>query len=316
MNLKQHLTVIILTYNEENNILACLDSMDGIEANYFVVDSFSTDKTLSLLKERGITYAQNKFINYSNQRNWAQRNNPFQTEWVLQVDAGERISSNMVEWIVNEFNPINKNFNGYMFARKAIFMGKWIRYGGYHPIYHLRLFRKDKGKCEDKVYDQHFVVDGNVKTCKDNISFEDTVADNLKEFTIKHIKWAVFEATETILNEQNRGEVKENLLGNPIERRRWLKNNIFQKMPLFMRSFFYFFYRYFFKLGFLDGAIGLIFHVLQGFWFRFLVDAIILEIRTAIETKSLEEVLEENYQIKADLLIQNRSETGLVVVGN
>ena len=71
-------------------------------------------------------------------------------------------------------------------------------------------------------------------------------------------------------------QVDPNLMGNPIQRRRWLRNS-YGSGPLFVRAFLYGFYRYIFRLGFLDGKEGLVFHVLQGFWFRFLVDSLIFE---------------------------------------
>ena len=167
-----------------------------------------------------------------------------------------------------------------------MFFGKWIRYGGHYPNYHLRLYRQNAGQCEDKVYDQHFILNGNVKVVKKGIDIIDTVTDSLQNFSVGHTRWAVFEANEIIAATTNMGDVKASLAGTPIERRRWLKNNVFQKSPLFVRSFLYFFYRYFIKLGFLDGKMGLVFHVLQGFWFRFLIDAMVLEKRKKLNNKS------------------------------
>ncbi|MEL6945978.1 MAG: glycosyltransferase family 2 protein, partial [Bacteroidota bacterium] len=134
------LTIILLTYNEQENLPACLDSIKGIKAHCFAVDSYSTDSTLSILESQGISYVQHSFQNYSTQRNWAQANNPFQTEWVLHLDAGERATSEFVNWVNKSFDSENKAIDGYLVARRAIFMGRWIKYGGYHPIYHLRLF--------------------------------------------------------------------------------------------------------------------------------------------------------------------------------
>jgi len=301
------LTIIILTFNEEDNLPACLDSISDIKANRFVVDSYSTDNTLSILEAHDISYVQHPFQNYSAQRNWAQINNPFQTEWVLHLDAGERATPAFVTWINETFDPKNKEIDGYLIARRAIFMGRWIKYGSYHPIYHLRLFQINKGRCEDKAYDQHFVSDGSLQTLPKNADIEDTVMSNIRDFTVKHARWAVYEAAETIYSFQAEasGDVKANLLGNPIERRRWFKRNVFQRTPLFMRSIFYFLYRYFFKLGFLDGKEGLVFHTLQGFWFRFLVDTVILEIKKELLHKSLDQILKEKYDLELSSILGN-----------
>lgn len=273
------LTIVILTFNEELNIEACLDSVSGINADVFVVDSFSTDRTIEILEERNITYTQHAFKNYSAQRNWAHENLPFHNKWVMPLDAGERISAEMAAWLNKDFNPADETIAGYMFSRRTIFFDQWIKRGGHYPNYHLRLFRIGNGRCEDKIYDQHFVTEGNVQSLPAGLDIIDTVTDNLKDFTISHARWAAFEAMELVLSKEDSGEVNSKLTGNPIEKRRWLKNNVFQKAPLFLRSFLYFLYRYFIRLGFLDGKKGLVFHFLQGFWFRFLVDAYVLEIR-------------------------------------
>jgi hypothetical protein len=153
-------------------------------------------------------------------------------------------------------------------------MGRWIRHGGHYPSYHLRLFRRHKGRCEDRLYDQHFVVNGKVKPLDSD--YLDIVATNLSTWTLRHARWADLEASEMLAQDDQRRQVRPDLLGNPIERRRWFRNT-YARCPLFARAFAYWSYRYLLRLGFLDGKEGLIFHFLQGFWFRFLVDAMIYE---------------------------------------
>ena len=301
------LTVVILTFNEEANIGNCLDSLAGVKAPVFVVDSFSTDRTLDILEERGIRYVQHAFKNYAAQRNWAQENVPFGGEWVLHLDAGETLTPGMVNWINESFDPKVPGVDGYMFARRAIFLGRWIKYGGYHPIYHLRLYRKHLGHCENKVYDQHFVVDGVTELAGKGADLEDGVMSSLRDFTVSHARWAVFEAVESILAEKETGEVQARLLGNPIERKRWLKSRVFQRSPLFLRSFLYLFHRYVIKLGFLDGKEGLIFHFLQGFWFRFLVDSTIFEIKREMRTKPLDAVVREKYDLDVNVFLNQET---------
>jgi len=297
------LTIVILTFNEEKNIKACLDSLANLDAPIFAVDSYSTDQTLSIYEEYNIPFVQHPFENYSAQRNWAQSNIPWPSEWVFHLDAGERLTPELVEWINQSFNPSAK-VNGYMFSRRTMFMGKWIRYGAHYPNYHLRLYRKTKGKCEDKVYDQHFVVDGEKTVISSGIDIIDTVCDNLKDFMSSHLRWAVFEAVEVVYEAQSKGDVKPSILGNPIERKRWLKNNIFQKVPKFYRSIFYFFYRYFLRLGFLDGTAGFIFHFLQGLWFRMIVDSMVYEIEQELKNgHSLDSIVKNKYQFNIEVFM-------------
>lgn len=290
------LTIIVLTFNEGKNLPDCLESLETVPANIFVVDSFSTDNTIEILKGKGISFVQHPFKNYSIQRNWAQENDPFPSTWVLHLDADERLSEELKDWLIKKFNSY-KDVDGFIFNRRAVFMGKWIRFGGHYSNYHLRLFKKSSGKCEDKAYDQHFISTGKKQIIykRDIIN---VLSDNLGNFIERHNTWSLSEAIE-ILKEKKSGEVEPNLSGNPIERKRWLKNNLFGKFPLFLRSFSYFLYRYFFRLGFLDGKEGLVFHVLQGFWFRFLIDAKVYEIQKEMKEKNLtlEQVLKNKYGI-------------------
>lgn len=272
------LTILILTYNEEQRLVDCLDSLHGVPAKVFVVDSFSTDSTLSILRERGIPFAQREFMNYSEQRAWAQSANPFKTEWVLHLDADERLTHELRKWLSHDFPCESDRYDGFMFSRRTIFLGRWIRHGGHYPAFHLRLFRASKGRCEDKAYDQHFVVEG--KTLRvDKVDIVDTVATDIASFVNSHNRWSSFEASE-IATRSSRGSVEARFFGNPIERRRWLKSRVFERSPLLARSFAYFAYRYLIRLGFLDGKEGLIFHFLHALWFRFLIDAKVYEIRS------------------------------------
>jgi len=282
MNGRPALTVIILTFNEQDRIAPCLDSLAGVDAPVFVVDSFSTDATLDILRGRGLAFVQHEFADYAAQRNWAQDNNPFATDWVLHLDADERLTPELAAWLREEFPRAAQAADGFMFSRRTVFLGRWIKHGGHYPAFHLRLYKAAAGHCERKAYDQHFVVDGRAQAVA-GADIIDTVAASLGQFIASHNRWAGFEAAE-IAAGGGQGEVQGRLAGSPIERRRWLKTHVFSASPLFLRSFLYFFYRYVLRLGFLDGAEGLVFHVLQGFWFRFLVDAKILEMRNAGQT--------------------------------
>ena len=277
------LSVIILTFNEQVNLPACLDSLKGLNCAVFVLDSYSTDKTSEIAQDRGVSFHQHVFENYALQRNWSQENLPIETPWVLHLDADERLTPELVA----EINSIMQNpptaINGFLFRKRTIFMGKWIRHGGHYPSYHLRLFRTASGRCEDRLYDQHFMVDGPVE--KLNNDYLDIIASSLTSWTLRHAKWAQAEASEMLITERVGRQVNPDFMGTPIERKRWLRNG-YGGAPLFIRAFLYGAYRYIFRLGFLDGKEGLIFHILQGFWFRFLVDSLIYERKNFEETRS------------------------------
>lgn len=281
--MKASVAVIVLTYNEENNLSNCLKSIVGFTDNIFIVDSGSTDKTLQIAQSFGVNVTYHPFENYAKQRNWALQNLPITTDWVLNIDADHRLTAELKENIQLHLEKgVPNDINGFLASRRTMFMGKWIKYGGHYPTYHAVMFRTGFGKCEEKLYDQHFLVTG--KTLKLKGDIIDLITESLTTFTDRHNKWSSLEAQQQISPEHNDSTIKGSLTGNPIQARRYVKN-IYEKFPLFVRPLIYFIVRYFFRLGFLDGRRGLIFHFLQCFWFRFLIDAKIFENRYTDSSK-------------------------------
>jgi glycosyltransferase involved in cell wall biosynthesis len=273
----KRLAVIVLTYNEEANLPACLESLRGLDCEIFVVDSGSTDLTVQIAKAMEATVVEHPFDNYAAQRNWAQQNLSIRNEWLLHLDADERLTPELVTEINQVLREPPSELDGFLLRKKTLFMNKWIKHGGHYPSYHLRLFRKGQGHCEDRLYDQHFLVNGRVRRLEHD--YIDVLTSDLSTWTMRHARWAELEAREAMSNCNSRDRVRPTLFGNPIERRRWLREGLYTRAPLFARALLYWFYRYFLRLGFLDGREGLIFHFLQGCWYRFLVDAKIYEAR-------------------------------------
>ena len=284
--MKLPISAIVLTYNEEKKIDACLKSLSNFAEDIFVVDSFSSDRTTEIVRQYTSKIFQHEFEDYGKQRNWALKNLPIKTEWILNLDADHRITHGLTQELENIFSSNEQiKYNGFLIPRKTVFMEKWIKHGGHYPVYHAVLFKRDGGVCEETLYDQHFIVNGELKILKNDI--EDIVTESISSFISRHKKWALLEATSQILREKNKnidGRIKGNLFGNELEKRRYYKG-LYMKLPLFIRPLLYFMYRYFLKAGFLDGIQGLIFHFLQGFWFRFLVDIKIFEIKGKILRK-------------------------------
>jgi len=271
------ISIIILTYNEERNIAACLKSAKELSDNIIIVDSGSTDRTLEIAASYNAVVYHHPFENYSKQRNWAFQNVHTQYEWILNMDADHRLTPEIVAELRTVFSDgVPSDVRGFMASRRTMFMNRWIKYGGHYPVYHGILFRKGFGSCEEKEYDQHFIIDGNSLLLKGDVI--DIITDSLTNFTARHNKWATLEAND-ILNIQSEGnKIRPNKNGNMMERRRYQRMRYYS-YPAFWRVFLYFFFRYFLKGGFRDGREGLIFHFLQGFWFRFLVDAKIYELK-------------------------------------
>ncbi|MDH3444534.1 MAG: glycosyltransferase family 2 protein, partial [Deltaproteobacteria bacterium] len=283
------LSVIILTHNEEKNLPACLKSLNGLPCQVFVVDSGSTDRSREIARTAGAHVTEHSFENYTAQRNWAQRNLPIRSEWVLHLDADERLTPELRAEIATLFamggSQKLKDTDGFMLRKRTFFMNRWIKHGGHYPSFHLRLFRRMAGSCEARLYDQHFVVHGRIDALQHD--YLDMLCPDLNRWILRHMRWAELEALELAGGGDKNGRVQPKLFGNPIERRRWLRDSLYNHAPLYLRAFCYWFYRYFFRLGFLDGKEGFVFHILQGFWFRLLVDIKLDELRrNAGEMKS------------------------------
>ena len=279
MKNKYQISVIILTYNSEATIKKTVESALQISDDVHIVDSYSSDSTINILSQYKFNVVQHEFENYSSQRNWAINNLQIKYEWQLHLDADERLSEELIKEIYNLENLVESNVDGYYIPRLVYFMGKPIRHGGMFPIWHLRLFKSGLGVCESRLYDQHFYVNGKTKKLK--YWMIDDQRMSISEWVSRHNRWADAEAAELTLP-SGKDVIQGKIFGNPVEKKRSVKK-YYEKMPLFIRPFLFFIYRYFLKLGFLDGKEGLIFYVLQTFWFRFLVDVKIYELTNDIK---------------------------------
>lgn len=267
---------VVLAFNEERNLPECLRSLAGWVAQLFVVDSGSTDRTVQIAESFGAVVVRHPFEHYGAQRNWALDSLPIATPWVLNVDADERITPELRESIVRVLATDAPSVDGYLVTRRTVFLGRWIRHGGHYPAWHLRLFRTGRGRCEERLYDQHFHVSGSVRRLDGDLV--DVLTPDIATFCRRHVRWAELEATEHE-DAVTEGRVRGRLAGgSAIEVRRWLRER-YNRLPLFVRPVLYFLYRYVVRLGFLDGVPGLIFHFLQAFWYRLLVDALIWQRR-------------------------------------
>ncbi len=256
MNKKVSLTAIILTQDEEINIKECLESITGLASQIILVDSGSRDKTVEIVKKFGVEVFEHPFENQARQFNWALDNLDIKNDWILRLDADEYLTEKLKAEITKKLKDTSDDVSGYYMKRRVYFMGRWIKHGGYYPTWILRLFKHKKGRSEERAMDEHIVLSEGKSAKLKN----DFVDDNKKDLTWwieKHNNYASREADDVL-----RGDVG---LGG--------KRNFYYKFPPFCRAFLYFIYRYFLCLGFLDGKEGLIFHFLQGCWYRFLVDA-------------------------------------------
>lgn len=266
-------SIVILTFNAANSIGRTLESAVAMSDDVHVVDSYSTDATADIARAWGAKLVQHPFAHYGAQRNWAIDTLPMSHEWELHLDADERIGPELAAELRALFaKGPGHNIAGYYVPRLVHFHGQPLRHGGMYPIYHMRLFLRGRGRCENRRYDQHFFVDG--ATALLRAPMIDDIRLPLTEWTARHNRWADAEVDE--LTEPSDGVIGAGNSDDPVRVKR-MQRGRYYRLPLFWRAILLFLYRYVWKLGFLDGRWGLIFYVLQTFWFRFLVDAKIFE---------------------------------------
>ena len=277
-------SVILLTHNEEKHIVRCLESLHRFTDKIFIVDSFSTDHTVDIARRMGAVVVQNPWINYATQYNYGIANTPFRTTWLMRMDADEYVLPELADEIRQRLPTIPVNVSGIYVKRRVLFFNRWIRHGGYYPIWLLRLWRQGQGVCEQIWMDEHIKLDDTPEAPAQTIQFQHDLVDhnlnNLTWWTQKHNNYAIREAIDLLNIKYNFDEtqrVEPKLFGSQEARTRFLKIH-YASLPLFTRPILYFLYRYFIRLGFLDGRRGLIWHFLQGLWYRFLVDAKLFEV--------------------------------------
>lgn len=264
-----NLSAIILTFNEELHLQRCIDSIKDICQEIVVIDSFSSDKTEYIAKKNNCIFLQNKFINQSNQINWFLTNYKIKTDWVLRIDADEILSEELLINLKNFLPNLSNNYTGIEVKRLMYFMGKPMKKGGMYPIWHLKLWRTGKAKCQQKWMDERmYLLDGNIFRCEG-----DLIDNNLNDifwWTQKHNIYSTREAIEIIFSEIESSKIE-------LEFSRGKVKKIYLLIPIFLRPFVFFVIRYFFQGGILEGKRGLIWNILQCFWYRFLVDVKIYE---------------------------------------
>jgi glycosyltransferase involved in cell wall biosynthesis len=301
MDSKANIAVIILTFNETRHLARAISSISGFAREIFVIDSFSTDNTVEIARATGAAVLQHAFQCQAQQFNWALDNVPITSDWVMRLDADEIIEGDLTQEIVRRLPLLSPEIVGVNLKRKTIFQGRFIRHGGRYPLTMLRIWRRGKARVEDRWMDEHlYLTEGTAITF--NGGFADHNLNDLTSFTEKHNKYACREALDVLNRRHLLFEaptvLTEKSTAKQAKIKRFLKEAIYNRIPFEISAFAYFLFRYLIQLGFLDGREGLVYHVLQGFWYRFLVGAKLREMETAIRQAA---TLEERRSVIADL---------------
>jgi glycosyltransferase involved in cell wall biosynthesis len=245
--------ILIPTLNESVHIAETVANAREV-GEVFVLDSFSSDGTQALAREAGATVVEHVFENYSKQKNWGLDNLPMTGEWVFILDADERITPELREElrrVVDAAGPTD----GYFVNRVVIFMGRPIRFGGMYPSWNLRFFRRGKCRYEDRAVHEHMVCSGPTSYLKHEMLH--IRRESISDYLYKHIKYAEMESDEWVKLALGRdSSAKAHRLFPSLQGyRQWLRRDVWPRMPF--RSLIRFVYMYFFRLGILDGRVGL-----------------------------------------------------------
>lgn len=263
------ITAIILTRNEENYIGDCINSIKKTVKRIVVVDSFSEDDTISIAKSSGAEVYQHEFYNYAKQYMYAVEIANVKTKWILRIDADERLTEESASELENLCNNnMETDITGIILRFYNVFMEKPILHGGMYPWKKLSVYKTGVGNIEDRNMDEHIILDYGkvIEAHKDSkhLAFKGLT------FFINKCNWySTREAMDYF------EQIEVNNKNSSLKTR--IKMNLYYKLPLGFRSWLYYIYGYYFRLGFLDGKEGKIFAFLHAYWYRFLVDAKIYE---------------------------------------
>jgi glycosyltransferase involved in cell wall biosynthesis len=251
-----------------------------------VVDSFSTDQTVAIATECGARVLQHPFVNQGAQFQWALDNAKTDADWIMKLDADEVVGSDLAERLEQILPSLPQDVAGIRLKQRRIFMERWIKHGGIYPLTLLRIWRNGCGRIEQRWMDEHIIIDGG-RIVTVSGDFSDHNTNDLTFFVEKHNRYASREAVEVLNKKYNfldsgSGSIAASSSGSQAAIRRWMKEHVYNLLPFWIGPLAYFVYRYIFLLGFLDGREGAIYHVLQGFWYRFLVGAKVFEYERAL----------------------------------
>lgn len=269
------ITAIILTKNEEVNIERCIKSISGIVDRIVVVDSGSTDRTVEIAKQLGAEIYTHEFVHYAAQFNWALENTGIATTWVYRIDADECVTEELAEEILKEcLAHQNDDINAFLMKHKLFFLGRYLTHGGAYPFVKITVFKPKYADFEMRAFGEHVVLhSGRCGKFENDCLHYD--CKSLNAFVDKHNWYATrevqdyFDRSKAIGNQAKLYSVAENT--------KKLRDGLYYKLPKFVRAKLYYWYRYYIKLGFLDGTPGRIYAFIQAYMYRYIVDAKIYE---------------------------------------
>ena len=264
---KLPISVIVAAKNEEKNLPRCLESL-RVAGEIYVIDSQSTDATPEIARAMGAKVVQFHYRGgWPKKRQWAMENVPLQFDWILLLDADEVLTPELSDEIRSAL--LNSEVDGFYLCLRMHFMGRVLRHGD-AGFWKLALFRKGKASYECRLRDQdgsmadmevheHVVATGATNRLHNPLIHHNV--ESLDRYIQKHNEYSNWESRVLLQGERNDRELRPALFGTQAQRRRWLKKKLyaFPGSPVLL-----FVYRYFLRLGFLDGIPGLIYCCFQA----------------------------------------------------
>ena len=270
---KNDITAVILTKNEESNIARCIGSLGDLPDRIVVVDSGSTDATVQTAKDLGAEIYHHPFKHYADQFNWALANTEIRTTWVYRIDADEAITPELREEIRQAcFEHRKDSVNGLLMKHKLFFLGRYLTHGGTYPFIKMTVFKPEYAEFEDRAMGEHVVLRSgtHMQLQNDCIHYD---CKDLTAFAEKHNSYA----TREVIDHYARRKEHRAPLYRKAEMTKRLRDGLYYKLPKFFRAKLYYWYRYYIRLGFLDGTPGKIYALIQAYFYRVLVDAKLYE---------------------------------------
>ncbi len=287
---KLPITLIVLSYNEAIHLQRCLSRIAPWMTRVVLIDSFSTDATTDIAERHGAEVLKHPFKNHAEQFRWGLEAAAPSTDWVMRIDCDEYFEDSALEALAALLPTLPADVTGINVRRKLIFRERWIRHGRYYPVILLRIWRNGAAEMESRWMDEHMALMRGRAVLLEGGDLVDHNLAGLDAWTAKHNRYATLAMVDAINREYPLFAEDRRLeeTDSAARRNRFLKNSVYGRAPLYLRALMLFLYRYVFRLGFLDGRIGFVFHALHGFWVFLLIDAKIDEARDFIAKRGLE----------------------------
>ena len=253
-------SVMIFTLNEATHLPSCLDAARWCD-DVIIVDSFSTDETESIARSHGARFFQHAFTGFGSQRNWALANTAPKHDWILILDADERITPELAEEMRRVLEDAPPSVGDYRVKRRFHMWGRWLRYSSLYPTWVVRLIHRERVRYVDRGHAETQDVDGEIRELS-----HDLIDENLKgvdEWFARQNRYSTKEAEHELREEARPWRWKELVAADPLVRRDGLKR-LAWRMPL--RPVVYFLYSYVVRQGFRDGADGLRFCTMKAIY--------------------------------------------------